>query len=187
MRWDQLFDDLEGRFEHEADAEQSAQLAERVRADRARTSLTGRLQLHRGAVRLVLRHGRLVTGALVDAGADWVEVEGDPRGATIVPLGAIVEIDGLGWGSAPDTALGGRLRLGHPLRRLARDREVVEVLDLLGRELVGTIDAVGADAFDLALHPRELPRRRANLTGRPTIPFRAVVCVTAVGLADSDA
>ena len=136
MRWEQLFDDLEGRFEHEADAEQNAQLAERVRADRARTSLTGRLQRHRGPVRLVLRHGRLVTGELVDAGADWVVVEGDPRGATIVPLPAIVEIDGLGWESAPDTAVAGRLRLGHPLRRLARDREVVEVLDLLGRELV---------------------------------------------------
>lgn len=201
MRWDRLFDDLEGHFEHELDAAEQAEVADRIRAQRSRLSLAGRLREHRGPIRVLLRHGRLVIGELVDAGADWCEIEGDPRGRTVVPVEGIVEVDGLRPvdtpgddapepGMATGLGVGGipggvasRLRLGHPLRRLARDREVVEIVDALGRELVGTIDAVGADAFDLALHPRELPRRRANLTGRPTVPFSAVVCVTAVGLA----
>lgn len=183
MRWERFFDDPAAQVELDDAAEQESEVAERVRTERSRIGLPARLRAHRGAVRLVLAHGRLVAGDLVDAGANWVEIDGDPRGCTIVPVGAIVQIDGLGWASGSTDDVLARLGLGHPLRRLARDREVVEVEDVLGRLLTGTIDAVGADAFDLALHRREVPRRSANLTGRPTIPFGAVVCVTAVGLA----
>lgn len=183
MRWERLLDDLQAHVAQDEVAEHESEVAERVRTERSRLGLPARLRAHRGAVRLVLAHGRLVAGDLVDAGADWVEIAGDPRGRTIVPVRAIVQLDGLGWSTGSVDDVVGRLGLGHPLRRLARDREVVEVEDVLGRLLTGTIDAVGADAFDLALHRRDVPRRSANLIGRPTIAFGAVVCVTAVGLA----
>ncbi|GAB97205.1 hypothetical protein BJY21_003783 [Kineosphaera limosa] len=181
MRWDRLFDDLQAGAEQEAGAARDVEVAERIRAERARVDLPSRLRAHRGSLRLLLRHARLLIGEVSEVGADWLQLEGDPRGANLVPLAAVVEIDGLGWAQAQPGPVLGRLTLGYPLRRLARDREVVEVLDALGRTLTGTVDAVGADAFELALHPRHVPRRRGNLAGRPTIPFAALVCLTAVG------
>lgn len=183
MRWERFFDDVQARVEQEVVAEQESQVAEQVRTERSRISLSARLRAHRGGVRLVLAHGRLVAGEVVDAGADWVQIDGDPRGCMLVPVAAMIQIEGLGWATGSANDVVGRLGLGHPLRRLARDREVVEVEDVLGRLLTGTIDAVGADSFELALHPRDVPRRSSNLLGRPTIPFSAIVCVTAVGLA----
>lgn len=167
MRWDRLFEDLADHVEQDVTTAQDAEVAERIRAERARVDLSSRLRAHRGPLRLLLRHGRLLSGELLDAGADWVQLDGDPRGPTLVPLAAVVEIDGLGWAHAAPSPVLARLTLGYPLRRLARDREVVEVLDVLGRTLTGTVDAVGADAFELAMHPRDVPRRRAALRGRP--------------------
>jgi len=50
----------------------------------------------------------------------------------------------------------------------------VDVLDLQGDLLTGTIDAVGEDAFDLAEHPVDLPRRAEHVVAVRTVPFGAV-------------
>lgn len=181
MRWDRLFEDLEGQLRQESLAQRDADVVERIRAERSRIKLGDRLQHHRGPIHLVLQRGRLIVGDLIDAGAGWVIVQDGARGPTLVPVGAIVEIEGLGWGTSDGVSVSARLGVGHPLRALARDRAVVEIEDVIGRSLVGTIDAVGADAFQVALHPRDEPRREANVHAHPTIPFSAIVCLTALG------
>lgn len=182
MRWERLIEEIQARIDQEEADRRAAEAAELQRAERARLRLPMRLRAQVGArVRVVLRQGRLLDGEIADAGADWVTIAGDPRGAVVVPVAAMVQIDGLGWESGAESIVASRLGLGHPLRRLARDRAVVEVEDVLGRQFTGTIDIVGADAFELAAHAREVPPRRADVTGRPTIPFAAVVCITAVG------
>lgn len=181
MRWDRLFEDLEGQLRDEELAQRDADVVDRIRAERSRITLGERLRRHRGPIHLVLLRGRLIVGDLIDAGSDWVLVQDGARGPALVPIGAVVEIEGLGWAGHDREGVSAALGLGHPLRALARDRAVVEIEDVIGRSLVGTIDAVGADAFEIALHPRDEPRRPANVWRRPTIPFAAIVCVTALG------
>lgn len=181
MRWDRLFEDLEGQLLEESIAQRDADVVERIRAERARITLGERLRRHDGPIHLVLLRGRLIVGDLLDAGAGWVVVQDGARGPALVPTDAVVEIEGLGWAGQDREGVFAQLGIGHPLRALARDRAVVEIEDVIGRSLVGTIDAVGADAFEVALHPRDEPPRPANVWRRPTIPFRAIVCVTALG------
>lgn len=180
MRWDRLFEDLEGQLRDEELAQRDADVVDRIRAERSRIGLGDRLRRHRGPIHLVLARGRLIVGDLLDAGAGWVLVQDGARGRALVPTDGIVEIEGLGWAGSDRQGVCASLGLGHPLRAFARDRAVVEIEDVIGRSLVGTIDAVGADAFEVALHPRDEPRRPANVSRRPTIPFGAIVCVTAL-------
>ena len=86
----------------------------------------------------------------------------------------------MGRGASPSTEVTRRLGPTHALRAFARDRARVRVEDRLGRLLVGTIDAVGADAFDLAEHPEHLPRRSANVTSMRLVAVGGLVCVTAL-------
>lgn len=179
MRWDRLLEDLEGQLSQESLAQRDADVVERIRAERSRITLGDRLLAHRGPLHVVLRLGRLLVGDVVQAGAGWILVQDGAQGPVLVPVGAIIEVDGLGWASG-ESSVSAQLGIGHPLRALARDRAVVEIEDVLGRSLVGTIDAVGADALQVALHHRDEPRREANVLRRPTIPFSALVCVTAL-------
>ena len=67
--------------------------------------------------------------------------------------------------------------LGSALRAVSRDRSVVDVIDLDGTSVTGTVDAVGRDVLDLAEHPADLPRRSANVRTVLTVPFTAVAAV----------
>jgi hypothetical protein len=116
-------------------------------------------------------------------GAGWVALE-DGSAEHLVPLGAVLwwESLGRGWTPGPDpVAL--RLGLGHALRALARGRARVRIRLAGGGplgELDGTVDRVGADFFDLALHPDDDYRRRASVTALRAVPFPALVCVSSL-------
>ncbi|WP_226345192.1 hypothetical protein [Agilicoccus flavus] len=178
MRWNRLFDDLEGRSAQERRREVEAEVAERIRADRARITLADRLAAHEGDVGLVLWTGRLVAGVPEEVGAGWVLLRSG-RARLLVPLGVVVEAEGLGRSAAPPDQAVRRLGLAGPLRSMARDRAVVDVEDRLGRRITGTIDAVGADAFELAEHPAHLPRRASNVVAERVLGFAGLLVVGA--------
>lgn len=52
------------------------------------------------------------------------------------------------------------------------------MVDVDGGTVHGTIDAVGADAFDIAEHPLDSPRRAEHLRGERVIPFAAVAVIS---------
>ena len=109
-----------------------------------------------------------------DVGQDWLLLEDEQGRPALVPLAAIASASGLG-ARASESAVGKRFALGYALRGLSRDRAVVAVIDRAGAVTTGTIDAVGADCFDLSEHAPEEPRRPENITGRRLVPFSAVV------------
>lgn len=174
MRWDQLFADLEAQWEAEARRDLDSEVADRTRRERAAIGVYERLAVSVGAdVRLLLRSGEALTGSLADVGRAWLLLSADRR-PVLVPLAALVAVSGIGE-RAGTGGIGKRFELGFALRGLSRDRAVVALADIAGAVTTGTIDAVGADCFDLSEHAPDEARRPENITGRRLVPFSAVV------------
>jgi uncharacterized protein YjeT (DUF2065 family) len=170
VRWLSLFDDLEAQLDREERAGLDSELAERVRAERAAVGLGDRLLAHHGArLALTLAGGR-VQGVVRDVAPQWVLVVED-RTPVLVPTAAVVTVSGLARAVAPEpgTVLR-RLGISHVLRGLARDRAAVTVH--AGRDvLAGTIDRVGADHLDLALHDPGEARRPGAVSAVVAVAF----------------
>jgi hypothetical protein len=185
MRWDNLFDDLESQLEQELTAEEVDLQAEEERLRLARLGIRDRLYaLHRAAaggttrmLRLVLRDGTRITVTPSSFGRDWFAGElideSGRRPACIIPIDAIsgmiltreqvrLSFDA-GGVQEPSGALSARLGLPFVLRDLCRRRAPVE-LHLGDSRLHGTIDRVGRDHLDLAVHEAGHPRRESAVT-----------------------
>ena len=184
MRWDELFDDLEAQLESGLRAERTAEVADRTRRDRATRDLRQRLVEVLGAqVAIDVAGGARAEGAVLEVGADWVMVGVEPGPTALVPLPAVrsVLVGAPAARLEEASALSRRLSLGHALRVLSRDRAPVRVVGVDGRELTGTVDAVGADLLDLSEHPLDVPRRRDNVASVRLVPFAALAMVVRRG------
>ena len=179
MRWERLFDDLEAQLGAEERRERDSEVADRTRRERATVEQGAR----RGGARGVAVGGGRVTGrprggGRGDVGEDWLLLRAPHGRDAVLPVAAVAGIVGLpARASAARTAR--RFALGYALRGLSRDRAPVALTDTSGQVLTGTIDAVGADFLELAEHALGETRRPENLTGRQTVPFRALVMVEA--------
>lgn len=172
MRWDRLFQDLEAQLALEDVRELGSEVADRTRRERALLDVHTRLLANVGAPGVGVRlPGRVLTGRLVDVGPDWVLLESAPERPVLVALGAVRAVSGLGAGARTPSVVAKRFALGAALRALSRDRAVVEIADVEGRQATGTIDVVGADHLELAEHAPDESRRTANITGRLLMPF----------------
>ncbi len=181
MRWDRLFEDLEARWAAEARRGVDLEVADRTRRARAEVDLLDRLAGQRETeVALALATGDRVRGRVGDLGDGWLLLIDPAARGVLVPLAAVVGIEGLATRSGVTGPAGRRFGLGYALRGLSRDRAVVAVTDRAGGTATGTIDAVGADAFDLSVHPPDEPRRAVNVRARRVVPFAALVAVRSV-------
>jgi hypothetical protein len=177
VRWDRLFEDLE----NEADALRrdvlEGDLVEGTRHEWARLSLLDRLRGSVGAeVACHVRGGGVRRGSVREVGADWLLLDCGPRRWDLLPAAALVGVEGLGARSG-DPAGRPALLLTAVLRGLARDRAPVVVHLVDGVPVAGTVDRVGADHLDLALHPPDVPRLRHEVRGTRTVPIPAVAAV----------
>ncbi|KJC64169.1 hypothetical protein [Agreia bicolorata] len=203
MRWDNLFSDLESQLEYGLNAEENDLHEEEERLRLGRLSLRDRLRQmvavsDRGAnysIAFVLMGGTTVSARVKTIGKDWFAADVCPvagAGQTqrlrqcIVPLAAV---QGLSLtrrqirhsleSHSPEArgAITDRLGLAFLLRDLCRRRTTVEVT-LQTESLFGTIDRVGRDHFDLAMHEAASPRRDAEVVGYRLIAFDGVVMLT---------
>lgn len=150
MRWHALFADLELQLDAAQARDLLGDVPDLTRAERAGVDLAARLRAHGGEVVVTVHGGQSFRGVAADVGAAWLLLSDGAR-EHLVPLGSIALVAGLGDAAAPaQDAVHSRLRLGHALRAVARDRSVVRVLTTAG-SLVGRVDAVGTDHLDLAL------------------------------------
>ncbi|MEP6853185.1 MAG: hypothetical protein ABJA87_11090 [bacterium] len=180
MRWDELFADLEAQADALAARERAAEVDELVRAELSRLTLVDRLRGAGGTVLTV----RCLGGARVDGvagrvGPDWLLID-EPGREAIIALRAVSRVSGLGRisGTAPAAnSVASRLRLGSVLRGIARDRSRVAFHLIDGDHLEGTIDRVGADAVEVAVHPGAQFRRRGEVSDVPAVPFSALAVV----------
>lgn len=180
MRWDRLFDDLEAQLSADRDAELVSEVADRTRRERALVGLHERLvaaRNGRGICVSVVGLGGL-QGAVLDVGSDWLLLRTEPERDQLVPLAAVMWVSGLAGRIAPPSSVARSFGFGSAVRVLSRDRAVVTLSGVDGGRHTGTIDAVHADAFDLAVHASDVPRRAANVLDVRTVPFAAVAAVT---------
>lgn len=184
MRWEQLFADMEAQLAAAGQQALEEEAADQARAEYSRVRLAERLRARQGEpVRALLTGAVPVEGRIRGLGAGWVCLE--DRGIEhLVPLAAALWWESLGRGWDPDSGpVQLRLGLAHALRALARARTRVRVRVAGGGplgELDGTVDGVGADFFDLALHPDDDYRRRGSVIALRTVPFPALVCVSSL-------
>jgi hypothetical protein len=181
MRWDAMFADLEAQAAALEVAERAGEVDERVRAELGTLTVFDRL---RGAsatpVRLRTAGAGVVTGTISRTGPDWVLLDQDDGHEVLVRLGAVTAIGGLGRVTAtPDSldVVTARLGLWFVLRRIARDRSAVTVQLADGSRLHATLDRVGADFVEAAVHPPGELRRAGSVREELLIPMTALVAV----------
>lgn len=193
MRWEQLFADLEAQSEELAEADRAAEAADRQRVEFSAIGLVARLGGSLGSpLRLRTSAGTAITGVLRRLGPDWLLVDEAPGREAVIPLAGVTMVEGLT--SATGLPLGEvsrRLTLRLALRGLVRDRAPVAVTLLgsqggpeagTGTEINGTIDRIGADFLELALHAAWEPRRAGSVRQVVLVPLGAVVFVRAQAL-----
>lgn len=179
MRWDELFDDLEARSLEEGRRELDSEVADRTRRERALLGLQDRLTACQGggAVSLRVAGAGALSGQVAGVGVDWVLITEGARHPVLVAFAAIRAVTGASARVEPVGAVAKAFGLGTALRAVSRDRAVVEIVDLEGVGVTGTIDVVGHDVLDLAEHPSDLPRRPEHVLAIRAVPFAAVAVV----------
>jgi hypothetical protein len=198
MRWDNLFDDLEGQLEHELTSEEIDLRAEEERLRLGRMSLRDRLvAIHASesressySIRIQLNDGSHLAVRLATVGRDWfsadVVADGPRPSQCVVPLAAIATLllsraqiaQSLTSSVRPgsERGLSARLSLSFVLRDLCRRRASLE-LRLLDSTVFGTIDRVGRDHLDLAVHEPGSARRESAVSQYRVIPFGQLLFV----------
>jgi hypothetical protein len=98
----------------------------------------------------------------------------------LVRLGSVTGISGLGRASTvPGTldAVTARLGLWFVLRRIARDRSPASLQLTDGTTLAATLDRVGADFVEVAVHAPGEARRAAAVRDVLLVPMAGLVAV----------
>ncbi|MBX9472780.1 hypothetical protein [Microcella sp.] len=193
MRWDHLFDDLAGQLEHELQSEESDLRLEEERLRLGRLPLRERLAVLKASadpalsrVRLRVRSGETHDVRLVTVGRDWLagDIDGGAGASqAIFPLAAVdslvltqqqadVSLDPL----VATSELAARLGVAFLLRDLCRRRAAVIVVTAAG-SATGTIDRVGRDHLDLAVHDLDAPRRTSAVEHVRVVAFDQLLLV----------
>jgi hypothetical protein len=153
MDWRNVLDDIEAQLDAAERVASDAEIVDQARlllremgwADRLRGSV-GR------PVRITCSGGSVVVGRLAMVGPDWALLRTEGTGEWIVSLAAVTRLDGLGLVGSPTSALSPsalRSTLDVVLRRFARERARMQVVDVEGDRLSGVAHRVGRDYLEL--------------------------------------
>jgi hypothetical protein len=179
VRWDGLFADLEAQADQLERAERAGEVEERTRGELARQTLHARLRATAGSpICLSVAGGLTIAGQLGRVGLDWLLLDAGPA-EWLVPTAVIRTVSGVGRQAAVQapSMIDSRLDLRHALRGLARDRTQLRVHLLDGSSLSATLDRVGADFVDAAVHPAGEARRPESVRDVAAIAIGAIAAL----------
>lgn len=180
--WEGLFADLASQAEAAEAAELAGEVAERTRGELGRLRLTDRLRPGLGHP-LTVGCGGTVSGRLRGLGPDWLLLAEDTGSEVLIPLAAVLWVQGAGAASAEPGSEGpvqARVDLRLVLRGLVRDRAAAAVVLRDGgprtdaTTLTGVLDRVGADHLELATTAPGEQRRRDGVRGVRLVPLGAI-------------
>lgn len=157
-----MFADLEAQADRLEVADRAAEVSERTRIEVGSLSLGDRLRAALGSqVRLRCRGDFRIAGVLRLASAQWLLLDGGRGDETLVSVANLVSITGLSRlaAGAVHTAVESRLGIRQVLRGIAADRSTCQIRLADASTLVGTLDRVGGDFVEVALHTSDVRRR----------------------------
>lgn len=164
--------------------QRNAETAEYTRSARGEVQAVHRLVAARGQiVDMRLRGVGAIAGTVIDVGQNWLLLEDDAVGVdrartVLIPLEAVLSYRGLS--SRMDARLSAasrRFDLRRAVREISRDRSTVQLVNVEGSLMTGTIDRVGYDHCDLADHAPDAARRAGEVRGHFSIPYTAIAMV----------
>ena len=150
-------------------------------------------------IRVRLAGGPVVSGILREVGPDWLLLTEGQQRECLIASAAVIAVEGLRATTGLElSGVALRLDFRKALRGLARDRSPV-ALALAGwsggaaglgaaagsagpGEIIGTIDRVGADFIEVAVHAAWEPRRASAVRSVALVPLTAIVLVRALPL-----
>lgn len=179
MRWDGLFADLEAQADQLERAERAGEAEERTRGELASQTLHARLRAAVGLRLHIAVTGSLtIAGELRRVGPNWMLLDAG-LAEWLVPTVHLRTVSGLGRQAAVQSQsfVDSRLDFRHALRGLARDRAEVRAHLLDGSSLTATLDRVGADFVDAAVHPAGEARRRESVRDVQAIAIAAITAL----------
>lgn len=188
MRWELLFGDLEAQLAAAESAELAGEVSERTRHAHGEVTLGQRLRQAAGRPLTVgLAGAGPLAGVLTGVGPDWLLLSGGAAAGSggleppesLVPLTSVGWVQGLGRGAdvTEPGRVWSRLGLRSALRGISRDRATVTVLTRGADPVSGTLDRVGADHMDLAVHALDEVRRAGTVRGVRTVGLPALLAV----------
>ncbi|WP_106849556.1 hypothetical protein [Blastococcus sp. Marseille-P5729] len=179
MRWERLLADIEAAEAARDRADMLGEAAERARHETGQVTMAGRLRAAVGTVVTIEVDGpQRCAGTLSAVGSGWLVLESGPA-SWLIATAHVVQVADLPRPAAPGLNAAARrvyegLGLRHALRGIAADRSAVQI-GLGGNGVIaGTIDRVGADFVDLAVHPVGEPRRARDVQGARSVPITAI-------------
>jgi hypothetical protein len=181
MRWERLFDDVEAQLDAADRAALAGEVADRTRRETARHRLVDRLRASVGAdLQLSVAGAGSVQGRLRRVGEGWLLIQPPVGPPALVLRAAVLALGGLPIAAVEPGSEGpvlSKLDVGHALRAIARDRLPVAVVLRDGSRLDGTLDRVGSDFADLAVHPVGEARRQSQVLSVRTVTFDGMAVV----------
>jgi hypothetical protein len=181
MRWEGLFADLEAQADYLEASERAAEIDERTRIEQAQLTVLDRLRPTVGSrITLWCRGGLAISGAVRRVNSHWILIAEAADCEALVSVAALTSISGLGRLSAPaddGDRVESQIGLRQALRRLALDRSVVRVYLHDGAVVTGTLDRVGADFVEIALHTAGESRRRSEVREMRLLVISAIAVV----------
>jgi hypothetical protein len=181
MRWDSLFADLEAQADAIERSERAVEIGELARIEVGGLGLLERLRPALGtALRVRCVGGFAMSGTLIRVAPEWGLIDEGEGRESVLALGNVISIAGLGRLSAPPGSGGAvesRLGLRHALRAVAADRSVTQLCLSDGSALSGTVDRVGRDFLELSIHPAGEVRRRTAVREVQLVRFAGLVAL----------
>ncbi|HLY33671.1 MAG TPA: hypothetical protein VKQ07_03995 [Jatrophihabitantaceae bacterium] len=181
MRWEALFADLTAQAEALERIERDVDVADRTRIETGSVALRDRLAATVGRpVRLRCAGGVVVAGRLAQVGTDWLLMDEGSAREALVPLAALLVAGGVRrrtLDALPAGSVASRLGVRHVLRGIARDRSAALLHLVDGTTISGTIDRVGADFVEVAVHAAGEARRRADVVDVAVVAVGALAAV----------
>jgi hypothetical protein len=194
MRWERLFQDLEDQLDRETDAELEDIARDEERLRISRMSLIERVRDYLGppdeAPALTISVDQLLlTCAVIRCGRDWILVQvrepGSLAGTALLPIAAVRSFRINEWSASEmnrpqrDASAGAQrgvspeIAFTFVLRDLCRRRRHV-TLRSATTETSGTIERVGKDHLDIAVHPAGQPRSAQSVSHVEVVPLARI-------------